>query len=81
MTMMGTVVGRITVVQESRFRLSRDDGTSDLFLLSARAPLEPQDLEALAASSARVAVRYERARDRIAQLVLDVTPLPIERRT
>ena len=39
-----TVRGRITVVQEQRFRLSDSQGRSYLFTLSHRAPLSP-DLE------------------------------------
>lgn len=48
-------IGIITVVQEGRFRLSSDDGRSLLFTLDRHAPLEPQDLPALA-GSVRVAV-------------------------
>ncbi len=77
---MKSAVGRITVVQEGRFRLSREDGTSDLFVLSHAAPLEPQDLEPLAASSARVRVRYEDAPGRIAGLAHDISDAGLSNR-
>ena len=73
---MKIAVGVITVIQEGRFRLSRDDGTSDLFFLSHSAPLEPQDLAALAESEARVVVHYEPAPGRVAGLVYDITRAP-----
>jgi hypothetical protein len=56
---MKSKTGVITVVQEGRFRLAGDDGVPKQFVLSHRAPLEPQDLPPLQRSQARVAVRYD----------------------
>ncbi len=69
---MKTAIGIISVVQEGRFRLSREDGSSDLFFLHRFAPLEPQDLEPLARQQLRVKVVYEDAPGRIAGLVHDI---------
>jgi hypothetical protein len=53
------VSGIITVVQEGRFRLASDDGRSLLFTLAHGAPVEPQDLPALAGNR-RVEIEYSR---------------------
>jgi hypothetical protein len=54
---MRTMSGRITVVQESRFRLLGDDGITRHFILAHDANLEPQDLGPLQQVQARVRVR------------------------
>ena len=55
---MATVDGTITVVQESRFQMTDDDGASHLFTLSPNAAAEPSQLAPLAARQARIRVRY-----------------------
>ncbi|MBM9593389.1 hypothetical protein [Roseitranquillus sediminis] len=65
------ISGYITVVQESRFRLSTLDGRSILFLLDRRASIEPQDLPALL-SPRRVRVDFAEAPKRKALAALDV---------
>ena len=69
---MKSKTGIITVVQEGRFRLVGDDGVPKQFVLSHRAPLEPQDLPPLQRSQARVAVRYEDSARLIAGVAHDV---------
>ncbi|WP_152527962.1 hypothetical protein [Lutibaculum baratangense] len=71
---MKTAIGIITVVQEGRFRLSREDGSSELYILHRNAPLEPQDLKPLAARGTRVRVRYEDAPGVVAGLAHDILP-------
>jgi hypothetical protein len=63
---METRVGRVSLVQESRFQLVEDDGRSTLFILSHAAPIEPQDLPALQRRAARIAVRCDPAPGKIA---------------
>jgi hypothetical protein len=57
--MVNTVEGTVLYVQEGRFELEDDAGVSQLFILSHRASLEPQQLLALQRGQARVRVRYE----------------------
>ncbi|MBI2756623.1 MAG: hypothetical protein HYX52_07930 [Chloroflexi bacterium] len=52
------VRGCIAVVQESRFRLTADDGRSLLLTLSSRAGLDNLDLARLHDEDAPVEVRY-----------------------
>ena len=59
---MQHVQGIITVVQEGRFRLAAEGGRSLLFVLSSRAPIEPQDLDELLGR--RVDVTYSAAENR-----------------
>lgn len=54
---MQTVIGIISVIQESRFRLDTDEGRSLQFTLAARAPIEPQELSRF--SGRRVAVESD----------------------
>ncbi len=51
--------GTITLVQEERFQLACDDGTSRLFVLSHKAPLEADELLALHKEGASVEVDYD----------------------
>jgi hypothetical protein len=50
--------GTVTIVQESRFQMTDDDGVSHLFILSHAASAEPEQLSALQARQARVRVHY-----------------------
>ena len=56
---MQTATGVIIAVQEGRFRLALPDGRSVQFVLSSHAPLDPQDLPALAAAERPVTVHFE----------------------
>ena len=67
--------GRIMLCQEGRFRLASTDGRSTLFILSRKAPLEPQDLESLARRMAPVEVRHEPAPGLNARLAHDITEI------
>jgi len=55
--------GIVTIVQESRFQLTDDEGVSHLFVLGHRALAEPDQLEPLQRRQARVTVRYTAARN------------------
>lgn len=70
---MRTVDGVVNVVQEGRFRLALADGRSALFQLARNAPLEPQDLEPIAAQGLRVRVHYTEIDQRGAALAHDLT--------
>lgn len=50
--------GRITIIQEQRFRLVTDDGRGFLLTLSYKAPLELNDLTRLQRTHTRVLVEY-----------------------
>jgi hypothetical protein len=65
---METRVGRVSLVQESRFQLAEDDGRSVLLILAHGAAVEPQDLPALQRAAARIAVRCEAAPGKIAHV-------------
>jgi hypothetical protein len=76
---MQTRIGRVSLVQESRFQLVEDDGRSTLFVLSHAAAIEPQDLPALQRDSSRIAVRCDAAPGKVAQVahairILDRVP-------
>jgi hypothetical protein len=51
--------GIVTVVQEQRFLLAADDGSTRLFILTHKAPIEGRDLQGLRGRGARVEVHYE----------------------
>lgn len=55
---MAVVTGVITVAQENRFQLAVDGGGTRLFVLSHRAPIDPDQLAALRNAQARVAVTF-----------------------
>ncbi len=55
---MQSVEGVITLVQEGRFALVKDDGCVMHFLLAHEASLEPQDLPLLKRDQRRVRVEY-----------------------
>jgi hypothetical protein len=70
--LMKSSTGVIVVVQEGRFRLIGDDGRPRHFVLSHRAPLEPQDLPPLQRAQSRVTVRYRESDRLIAGIVHDI---------
>jgi hypothetical protein len=67
--------GVVTIVQESRFQLTDDNGISHLFLLDRNAAAEPAQLAPLQARQARVRVTYEPARNLIGLVARSVTLL------
>ncbi|GJE12442.1 MULTISPECIES: hypothetical protein [Methylobacterium] len=68
--------GVVTIVQESRFQLTDDNGVSHLFLLDRNAAAEPAQLAPLQARQARVRVTYEPARNLIGLVARSVRLLP-----
>ncbi len=72
---MESMDGIVTIVQESRFELRDPKGASHTFLLSHKAPLEPQQLAPLPQEQARVRVRYATAHGIIGFLAHSVTRL------
>ena len=68
--------GVVTIVQESRFQLTDDNGIAHLFLLDCNAAAEPAQLAPLQARQARVRVIYEPARNLIGLVARSVTLLP-----
>ena len=71
-----TMDGVVTVVQESRFQLTDDQGVSHLFVLSGHAAMEPAQLAPLQRDQARVRVRYEPTPHLIAHLARSLALLP-----
>ena len=71
-----TMDGVVTLVQESRFQLTNDEGVSHLFVLSHKAPLEPAQLVPLQQSQARVTVRFEEAPNLVALLAHSIALHP-----
>lgn len=69
---MPTMEGIITLVQESRFQIRDDGGTSHLFLLGPHAAAEPSDLTPLAARQARVRIDYRDGENVIGAVARDV---------
>jgi hypothetical protein len=74
---MPSMQGTVTIVQESRFQLTDPDGVSHNFLLSWKAPAEPQQLAALQQEQARVQVKYTSAHNIIGLLATDITRLDV----
>jgi hypothetical protein len=66
------IVGIITLVQETRFKLAADDGCSKLFVLSHSAAIEPQDLLPLMRRGGRVVVRFNNAESQIAAIANEI---------
>jgi len=58
---MKTMEGTVLYVQESRFELQTPGGAGRLFVLSSRAAMEPQQLQALQRTQARIVVGYTEA--------------------
>lgn len=67
--------GVISAVQEGRFHLRTPEGRTRMFVLSHKAPVEPQDLPALYRAGTPVVVSYGPAEDVIADAAYDVAPL------
>ncbi len=65
-------VGRITLVQESRFQLLEDDGRATVFILGHRAGIEPQDLPALQGTGSRVQVESRPAPGLVAETACSI---------
>ena len=59
--MSKVMTGVVTIVQESRFQLTDDEGVSHMFVLAANAAAEAGQLTALQSRQARVSVRYDPA--------------------
>lgn len=59
--MTQTMSGVVTIVQESRFQMTDDDGVSHLFILGSSAAAETEHLAELQERQARVHVRYKPA--------------------
>jgi len=72
---MQSMQGIVTIVQEGRFQLTDPEGVSHTFLLSYRAPLEPEQLEPLLWGQATVRVDYTRAENVIGLLATGITCL------
>src|SRR5690348_5456146 len=58
---MQSIEGIVTIVQESRFQLIDSKGVAHHFLLSHKAPLEPQQLASLQRDQAHVRVWFKPA--------------------
>ncbi|MBN8925570.1 MAG: hypothetical protein BGO51_01520 [Rhodospirillales bacterium 69-11] len=71
---MRTLEGIVTVVQEGRFLLTTDDGSTHLLILSHAAAAEPHQLAALQRAQSRVRATCRPAPDLIGWVVrrLDV---------
>lgn len=70
---MASISGTITLVQEDRFQLAADDGSKQLFLLTHRAPVGLDDLQALQRAGRRVTVRYSAIDGLIANAVRELS--------
>lgn len=64
---MPTVLGRIVLAQEGRFKLVTRDGQYKLFVLAHSAPQEPEDLTSIVGSG-EVVVEYSPLPNKIAGL-------------
>lgn len=69
----GDLRGKITVVQEDRFRLEDADGRGYLLVLSRKAGVSMADLEAWHRGSVELDVRYEGTPD-LGALAMHVRP-------
>ena len=56
---MKTAEGRVLLVQEGRMEVQLDNGASQLFVLSWKSSAEPQQLQELQRSQARVRITYD----------------------
>lgn len=65
---MRTMVGIVTLAQESRFQLTDERGIAHLFILSHGASAEPSQLVDLQTRQARISVRYEESKTLIANI-------------
>jgi hypothetical protein len=67
---MREITGVVLLVQEGRLRLLTEDGRGRVFLLSPRAPVEPQDLASL--PGRRVRLGYHAAPKLMAGVVTEI---------
>jgi hypothetical protein len=67
--------GIVTIVQEGRFQLTDTDGISHMFLLSYKAPLEPEQLAPLQKHQAKVRVDFAPAENVVGLLAVAVARL------
>ena len=65
---MRTMVGIVTLAQESRFQLTDEQGIGHLFILSYGASAEPFQLVDLQRRQARISVRYKESPTMIANI-------------
>jgi hypothetical protein len=65
---MPTMVGIVTLAQESRFQLTDDRGIGHLFILSHGASAEPSQLVDLQHRQTRISVRYKESTTLIANI-------------
>lgn len=65
---MNAATGVVVVAQETRFRLVDDQGRAQMFVLAHDAAIEPEDLQDLQRSQARVTVRFTEPDDLIARI-------------
>lgn len=72
---MNKMRGVVTITQEGRFQLTDDAGVSHLFILSYRAPVEPDQLPALQHTQARVEVSFQEADNVIGKLARKIVAL------
>ncbi len=72
---MRTIDGVVTILQESRFQLVDEAGAGHTMVLDSGSSAEPDQLERLAATQARVQVRYSECADVIGLLAHDVAAL------
>jgi hypothetical protein len=73
---MKRMQGIVTIVQESRFQLTDDDGVSHLFVLGHDSAAEPDQLEPLQRRQARVSVDYTEARNAISLVAHSIATTP-----
>ncbi len=66
------MLGIITQVQETRFKLADDSGRTKLFILSHSAAIEPQDIIEIAERRERVMVSFELLDNRIAGVAKEI---------
>ncbi|MEH3146243.1 MAG: hypothetical protein PGN34_13035 [Methylobacterium frigidaeris] len=71
--------GIVTIVQESRFQLTEDDGCTHLFVLGRDAGAEPDQLAPLQSRQARVRVEYEATRNLIGFVARSVSLCGVRR--
>ncbi len=69
---MQTASGIITLVQEERFQLARDDGAKQLFTLSRHAGFDIAELQHLERSRRHVVLHYQPAAELIAGEVHEI---------
>ncbi|WP_419728240.1 hypothetical protein [Lichenicola sp.] len=69
---MPTMTGKVTIVQESRFQLTDENGVSHLFTLGHGSMAEPEQLAPLQHTQARVRVTYMQPRNIIGMVAKSI---------